>query len=121
MTDNVTLLPRKAKRRSKAPLEVVHNYGGCRHEHVEVSEKAAEVTCATCKEKLNPIWVLMRIATDDRVLVDRWAEMKAELRLMRDRKRVKCQHCDKFTPVPSRAGVLQVMELAQKIKSEEAP
>lgn len=119
MTDNVTTLPRKAKKGPKGPIEVVHNHGGCRHEHVLVCEKAAEVTCADCKEKLNPIWVLMRIATDDRVLVDRWASLKAELRLMRERTRVKCRHCDKFTQIASGASQFKVLELAQQIKLEE--
>lgn len=119
MTDNVTPLPRKKKRDPKGPVEIVHDYGGCRHAHVEVCEKSAEVTCRDCKEKLNPIWVLMRIATDDRMLVDRWAGMRAELQLMRTRTRVKCRHCHQFTPVSSTATSAQVMELAEKIKREE--
>jgi len=119
MTDNITKLPRRKKGEPEGPISVVHGYGGCQHVHVEVCEKEAEVTCRDCKVKLNPIWVLMRIATDDRVLVDRWAGMKAEIRLMGNRTRVKCRHCEKFTPVTSNAPMSEVLQLVDKIKKEE--
>lgn len=121
MTENVTPFPRRKKGAPRGPLEVVHQYGGCQHAHMELCEKKAEVTCGDCGEKLNPIWVLMRIATDDRMLTDRWAGMKAELRLMGERTRVKCRHCQRFTPVGSRATTNEVQQLAERIKREEMP
>jgi ribosomal protein S27E len=121
MTDNVTHLPRRKRGEPTGPLEVVQKYGDCRHMNIDVCEKEAEVTCRDCKTKLNPIWVLMRIAQDDRILVDRWAGMKAEMRLMGERTRTKCRHCQKFTPIPSHATSAEVFELTQKIKREEMP
>lgn len=121
MTDNITRLPRRKKGEPMGPVDVVLNYGGCQHAHVQVCEKEAEVTCGDCGKKLNPIWVLMRIATDDRVLTDRWARMRADIRLMGERTRVKCRHCKQFTPVYSRATVNEVCQLAERIKRDEAP
>ena len=122
MTDNILQLP-KVKRRateSKGPLEIVYSdIQGCRHRHIEVCDRLAEVTCADCKVKLNPIWVLMNFAIEDRMLVDRWATMKAEIQLMEGRTRVKCRHCDKFTPVHARATATEVMQLAADIKKSE--
>ena len=119
MTDNITNLPRRKKGAPKGPLEVVHGYGGCQHTHIEVSEKEAEVTCRDCKVKLNPIWVLMRIATDDLMLTDRWVSMKAEISLMRERKRVKCKHCNQFTPIPSHVSTNEIRNIADKIRRED--
>lgn len=118
MNDNIVNLPRRKKGEPTGPVEVVYDYGKCQHAHVEVCEKKAECICRDCGEKLNPIWVLMRIATDDRIFVDRWAGMKAEMQLMQGRMRVKCRHCGKFTPVESRATSAEVMQLAQKFKHE---
>ncbi|MCC8495780.1 hypothetical protein [Xanthomonas hortorum] len=120
-TDNIVQLPKRTKGNVTGPLTVVHNYGGCRHAHTEVDEKKAEVTCRDCGEKINPIWLLMQLATEDRMLRDRWASMKAELRLMGERVRTKCQHCGQLTRVSIRANASELQKLAGEIKREEAP
>lgn len=116
--EKVVSLPVKARKVSKAPLTVTHVFTGCQHPRVEVCERLAEVTCRDCREKLNPIWVLINIARDDRLLVDRWASMKADIQLMGKRTRVKCRHCDKFTPVHSGAGSYQLSDVAAKIRRD---
>ena len=119
--DTVVRLPTRTKPTDDSPLKVVHKLGKCRHMRAEVDERLAEVTCRDCGEKLNPIWVLMQLATEDRILHDRWAAMRAEVRLLGERTRVKCRHCEKFTPVPSQARVTDLQALAEQIKREESP
>lgn len=118
-TDNIVQLPKRRKEEAEGPLTVVHGYGGCQHRHTEIDEKKAEVTCRDCCEKVNPIWLLMMLATEDRVLRDRWAGMKAELRLMGDRVRTKCQHCGQMTRVKPRATTSELQAVAEQIKREE--
>jgi hypothetical protein len=118
--DNVTQLPKKAKPAAEAALTVVYNYGKCPHAHVEIDEKLAEVVCSDCKEKLNPIWVLTMLSREDSRLRDRWAGMRAEIRLLGERTRTKCDHCHKFTRVKLRANYEEVRALTQRIKDEES-
>lgn len=73
--------------------------GKCRHLNIDVCEDKAEVTCRDCGEKLNPIWVLMRMAKEE----TKWAyrrsqfiEARAELE---KRQRCKCQHCGNMTRI----------------------
>lgn len=118
--ENVTRLPRKPKPAAESQLTVVHGFGGCQHQHVEVDERLAEVLCVDCKVKLNPIWVLTMLSREDDRLRDRWAGMRAEIRLLGERMRTKCRHCDKFTPVTVRANTQEIYELTQRIKREES-
>ncbi|APP85429.1 hypothetical protein CFBP498_38110 [Xanthomonas hortorum pv. vitians] len=118
-TDNIVQLPKRTKGDVTGPLTVVHNYGGCRHAHTEVDEKKAEVTCRDCGEKINPIWLLMQLATEDRMLRDRWASMKAELSLMGERVKTKCQHCGQMTRIRSNASSTEISRVADQIKREE--
>lgn len=118
--EKVVSLPVKPKKRSRAPLTIAYGYGGCQHPRVEVCEKNAEVTCQDCGAKLNPIWVLMRIAQDDRILVDRWASMKAEIATMGKRTRTKCRHCGQFTPVHSNANAYEIGEKAGRLREEKS-
>ncbi len=119
---NVTELPVK-KRATPLdphnPLEIVYSYK-CRHGDFEVDEKAAEVTCGHCKEKLSPIWVLMEIATNDRVLRDRWSTMRAEIELMKPRTQTKCKHCQKLTPVPTNVKAWDIQQRAAEIRRRKA-
>ncbi|MGQ4661323.1 hypothetical protein [Lysobacter sp. F6437] len=116
----IVSLPRKAKPAAEAALTVVHNYGKCQHRHVEVDEKLAEVTCTDCKAKLNPVHVLAMLSREDDRLRDRWAGMRAEIRLLGERTRVKCDHCRKFTRVRINASYAEVRELTDRIKAEES-
>lgn len=115
---NVTKLPvaNRVKGERAPPLETVYSYK-CQHGNFLVDEKNAEVECGLCHEKLNPIWVLNRIATEDRILRDRWAGMKAELQMMGDRVRTKCDHCGKMTRIRSNVRTMDLQALAEKIKA----
>lgn len=118
--DNIVHLPKKPKPAATGPLTVVHSYGKCQHQRVEVDEKLAEVRCTDCNEKLNPVNVLIMLSREDDRLRDRWAVMRAEIRLLGERTRTKCDHCGKFTRVKLRANYQEVREMTEKIKAEES-
>jgi hypothetical protein len=72
---------------------------GCRHMHVLIDERYAEVECADCGKKLNPINVLARFAYEENNL-ERSIKAKNELeQRLKDRVRTKCIHCGKMTPL----------------------
>lgn len=117
----VVEFPKRPKARDTKPLTMVQFDGGCRHLQVIVDEKKAEVECAHCHEKLNPIWVLGQYAREDDRLVNRWASLRAEARLLQDRVRTTCQHCQKMTRITSSVGAYALQDLVEKIKREEGP
>lgn len=122
MSDNkIKSFPVKPKLAAKAPLTVVPTrYDACRHNQVLVDEKLAEVECADCGAKLNPMWVLINLAHEDSLLRTNWAGMRAEIRLLGERTRTKCQHCGKMTRVSIHGSDQKLRELAQRIKAEES-
>lgn len=116
--DNIMQLPKSKLSKSSSPLEVVHSFK-CMHGRFLVDEKKAEVECGLCHEKLNPMWVLGRIANDDYQLRDRWANLKADLQLMGERTKTKCRHCGKMTPIHSNVSNFDRETLARKIMARE--
>lgn len=71
----------------------------CRHLHMTVDEGLDTVECDDCREKLNPIAVLLRFATEE----SQWTREAQRLRdLHREldaRIRCKCQHCGQMTRI----------------------
>lgn len=106
---------------SSGPLTVVHNYGKCRHLHIEVDNQLAEVTCRDCKERLNPIRVLIWLANEDDRLRNTWARTYAALELMQKKTRCKCQHCGRLTHIPTGVSDWKLTERAQEIMKTESP
>jgi hypothetical protein len=96
--DKIMQLPIRAKDSSKV-LTVVHNYGGCKHLRAVVDEKLAQLECADCSAKLNPIEFLITMANQLTV----WehaqqsiAKARAELE---ERKRCRCTKCGEWTEI----------------------
>lgn len=101
---NVTELPVKFKSPA-APEDVtlVRVWAGkCYHRQVLVDEKKAEVECAACHEKLNPMWVLSMLASHE----SRWHEAgkryQDEMKRLTERSSTKCNHCGKMTRISNR-------------------
>lgn len=115
---NVTVLPVKKREPLENVLSVVHPYK-CRHPHFEVDEKLAEVTCRACGEKMNPMWVLIQIAYNERVLADRLLSLRTECRLLEGRVRTKCEHCKKMTRIHSNVTSAEAQRVAEQIKKED--
>lgn len=115
---NVTVLPVKKREVGENVLTVVHSYK-CRHPHFEVDEKLAEVTCRACGEKMNPMWVLVQIAHDERRLADRLLSLRTECRLLEGRVKTKCEHCKKMTRIRSNVTSAEAQRIAEQIKKED--
>ena len=104
---NVTKLPVRFKpqapdeRTLLRPWEVGKS-GGCSHDRFVVDEKKSEVECADCKEKLNPMWVLVHLAAMDSRMREASKRYKDEMARLSDRSRTKCEHCGKMTGISRR-------------------
>lgn len=73
--------------------------GRCAHKSVVVDEALAEVECRDCGAKLDPMHVLVKLATEESVLQQR-IETLRQLNADLDAKtRTKCRHCGQMTPV----------------------
>ncbi len=116
---NVTKLPTAKRPKPDAAFEIVHSYK-CQHGKFLVDEKKAEVECGLCHEKLNPIWVLLALAREDARLRDHWSQMKAELALMGERVRTKCDNCGKITRIHSNVRAMDRDSLAAKFRNGES-
>jgi Zn finger protein HypA/HybF involved in hydrogenase expression len=115
-------LPVRRRPVQVAPLSVVRRTFGseCRHAHVAVDERLAQVTCRDCKAQLNPIWVLAMLAREDERLHDRWMMLRAESVLLADRKRAKCRHCGKMTEVRTGASYHQLLIARNRLSEDES-
>jgi hypothetical protein len=96
--DKIKQLPVRLKGHSKV-LTVAHPFTGCQHRRAIVDEKLAELTCADCGAKLNPIQFLVTMANK----LTTWehaeqsiAKARAE---MDERKRCRCTKCGEWTEI----------------------
>lgn len=106
---NVAKLPIRFKKpvpedRSVLTAFEVHKGGSCNHLYVPyvVDESEAMVECGRCGEKLNPMWVLGKLATYDRRLAESQARYQDEMKRLRERQRTKCDHCGQMTRISRR-------------------
>jgi ribosomal protein S27E len=105
--DNITKLPvtfRKPPEEGRVlfrPWEVGKR-GGCDHSSFVVDEKSSTVECATCGEKLNPMWVLQYLASEDRRFKENQKRAQEVMASMNARVRTKCEHCGQMTRIRHR-------------------
>jgi hypothetical protein len=116
MSDEVAKLPVKfrAPPTGERVLEVVRGgHNGCNHDFViangevkqvtyVVDPAAAEVECSNCKAKLNPMWVLARLAHHETRYHELAARYQDEMRRLSKRTRTKCDHCGAMTRISTR-------------------
>jgi hypothetical protein len=67
-----------------------------------VDEALAEVECGKCGAKLNPMWVLVRLANEDRRLNESQRRYQEEMARLNERERTKCEHCGQMTRISRR-------------------
>ncbi|SDV49254.1 hypothetical protein SAMN05216551_107187 [Chitinasiproducens palmae] len=102
-TASVTPLPVKPKARAedgpyldRAPFKCAHVHG------FTVDESLEQVTCRTCGERLNPMWVLSQLCNSE----TRWRQSREqyqdEMKRLKERSRTKCEHCGKMTRISNR-------------------
>ena len=103
---NVKRLPVRFKgpmpeERSVVQLHEVGRSVECSHLFVQylVCDSAAEVECGRCGAKLNPMWVLIRLASEDRRMEESQKRYQDELKRLEGRSRTKCRCCGKMTPI----------------------
>jgi hypothetical protein len=98
--DNVTVLP-VAPRKNLGDERVFTTVPltTCWHKRYIVDDKAAEVTCVDCKEKLNPMWVLQQLCNAEHRYHELHARYHDELKRLGERSRTKCQHCGEMTRI----------------------
>ena len=106
MPDNVR--PLGVKFRERAPDDRVlvepHEVPGapvCNHLFATytVSEADAEVTCGRCNGKVNPMWVLVQLAREDRRMHATQQAAKRASERHAERSRTKCDHCGRMTRI----------------------
>ena len=95
--------PQPEERTLVRPFEVGAT-SPCSHFYTQyvVDEALAEVECYKCKAKLNPMWVLTRLANEDRRYEEAQKRHQDEMQRLSDRTRTKCFHCGKMTTISRR-------------------
>lgn len=98
MSDKVRRLPVRPKD-STSVLLVAPPFTGCPHTRAIVDEKLAELTCADCGERLNPMTFLVKLAKQE----TSWGWQQREIAKAREeldaRSRCRCTHCGELTPI----------------------
>lgn len=107
--DNVTKLGVRFKEPTPPGRTLLRPHEVARHErcshypgHFIVDESLAEVTCADCKEKLNPIWVLGQLTGRDRQFADAHKTYHEQMKRLSERERTKCEKCGYMTRISRR-------------------
>ncbi len=67
-----------------------------------IRDGETEVECSACATKLDPMWVLRMLATEE----SKWREAEERyndrMSTLKERTRTKCNHCGKLTKISSR-------------------
>lgn len=102
--DNIKKLPVKFKAPAPPDRALVMPYEvgkreQCHHSSFIVDDAKAEVECATCGTKLNPMWVLHHLACEERGYHDTHRRYVEEMKRLSERSATKCRHCGKMTRI----------------------
>ena len=71
----------------------------CRHSNFIVDVSLQEVECGKCGQKLNPMFVIERMANEESRERGLIKELKEEIEKSRSKMRCKCEHCKKMTRI----------------------
>lgn len=118
--DKVKPLPVRFKRQDEPrTLQVVSYDGACDHKKHWVGNDLREVTykirdgeteveCGVCGTRLNPMFVLMRIASQETGFTHTRKVYQEEMKRLSERSKTQCNHCGKMTRIsrtkPNKAG-----------------
>lgn len=95
---NVTQLPVRLKDTGTI-VQVVHDYSGCQHRRAIVDAKLAELSCADCGVKINPIQFLVTIAAEERMLGVRERGIALARAALEARSKCRCTKCGEWTEI----------------------
>lgn len=120
-TDNVTELPVRKKVTGKNHLSLAPNaLSACQHNRTQIDITKAELTCLDCQEKLNPIWFIQRLTTEEGRVYQRLRLMRAEIESLKERSKVKCEHCKKLTSIRTHLTDHKLFALAEQMDGERS-
>jgi hypothetical protein len=100
----VTPLPVRFKKQDAEPRILLVEPSKCLHMRgpYKIDDSLAEVTCGECGDKLNPIWVLKRMAAKDSVFQQSARRYQDEMKRLEERSRTKCEYCGQMTRISRR-------------------
>ena len=110
LVEKVTKLPIRFKAPPEATenlLTVVPAYRGCSHRYYELEghsyivgkEGETECTCGKCGAKIDPMFVLRQLATQETRWHESFKRHQEEMKRLDERSRTKCQHCGQQTSI----------------------
>lgn len=109
--DKVKPLPVRFKRQDEArTLQVVSHDGACNHKMhwvgnelrdvtYKIRDGETEVECGVCGTRLNPMFVLMRIAGQESAFSHTRKLYQEEMKRLSERSKTRCDHCGKMTRI----------------------
>jgi predicted nucleic acid-binding Zn ribbon protein len=107
--DKVKRLPVRFKKpvvEEGRTLQVVHyEHDKCRHDlkvTYLIREGETEVECSGCGTKLDPMWVLRKLAAHDSQYYRARERYQEEMKRLNERSRTKCEHCGHMTRISRR-------------------
>jgi ribosomal protein S27E len=71
----------------------------CQHTKFIVDEAENFIECGICGEKLNPIWVVMQMASSEHRAIRNLEEIEEIMKKALAKTKCKCQHCNKMTDI----------------------
>lgn len=99
--NNIISLVGKKPSKDKRILKRSYGKGNriCLHGPFLIDEKLATVECEKCEEKLNPIWVLTRLAGQETTWHTYEQKYNEDMARLKERSRTKCEHCKEMTRI----------------------
>ncbi len=96
---SVTALPVKPRNNTtERVLTEVHSYE-CMHRSFIIDAKLAQVTCADCKERMDPMFALTQLVRQETKYHELHARYQDEMTRLGERSKTKCQHCKQMTSI----------------------
>ena len=71
----------------------------CRHSNFLVDVSLQEVECGKCGQKLNPMFVIERMANEESRGRSLLTELQEDIEKSKNKMRCKCEHCQKMTRI----------------------
>ncbi len=71
----------------------------CQHVRLALNHATSSVGCKDCGEKLDPMWVLNRIAEKHNTLYWNYSDLYRKAEKASQMNRCKCVHCGNMTPI----------------------
>lgn len=86
------------------PLEIAAEvaFAKCFHGQFQIDSSLDYVTCGLCQERLNPMYVLKRLAMQDSKFRENNEKYNEEMKRLKERSKTKCEHCGQMTGISHR-------------------